>query len=47
MGKKPLVLLVNDDGVYAEGIRVLRDHFSQIADVYVCAPNIERSAASC
>ena len=46
MGKKPLVLLVNDDGVYAEGIRVLRDHFSQIADVYICAPHIERSAAS-
>lgn len=46
MSKKPLILLVNDDGVNAEGIKVLRDHFLKIADVWVCAPHIERSAAS-
>ena len=46
MSKKPLVLLVNDDGVHAEGIKVLRDHFEPIADVYVCAPHVEKSAAS-
>lgn len=40
------VLLSNDDGVHAEGIRVLADALSSIADVIVVAPDRNRSGAS-
>lgn len=39
------ILISNDDGIYAEGIGVLRKAIEQIADeVYVVAPDRERSA---
>ena len=38
------VLITNDDGVNAEGIKVLADEISKIADVTVIAPDRERSA---
>lgn len=38
------VLITNDDGVNAEGIKVLADELSKIADVTVIAPDKERSA---
>jgi 5'-nucleotidase len=38
------ILLSNDDGVLAEGLHVLRRHLSDIAEVYVVAPDRERSA---
>lgn len=38
------ILLSNDDGVHAPGIKVLRQVLSEIADVYVVAPLEEKSA---
>lgn len=43
---KPLALLVNDDGVHAPGIKALHKSLSQVAEVYMCAPHVERSAVS-
>lgn len=40
------VLVANDDGIGSEGIRHLVDTLSKVADVYVCAPEGERSATS-
>lgn len=39
------VLVANDDGIKAEGIFHLVKALSKVAEVYVCAPNVERSAA--
>src|SRR4029077_2117011 len=44
--KKPLVLITNDDGVLAPGIRTMADALRDFADVIVAAPDRERSAAS-
>jgi 5'-nucleotidase len=46
MHHRPLILLSNDDGVYAEGLRALRDALSLWADVFVVAPESEQSASS-
>jgi hypothetical protein len=45
---RPKILISNDDGVNAPGLRALVKALaaSQIADVYVCAPAGERSATS-
>jgi 5'-nucleotidase len=43
---RPLVLLSNDDGYRSAGIRVLRTTLSAWADVILCAPDSEQSAAS-
>ena len=40
------VLVTNDDGIQSEGIRRLIETLSIVADVYVCAPDGERSASS-
>ena len=40
------ILLSNDDGIHAEGIRVLAAHLRTIANVIVVAPDRNRSAAS-
>ncbi len=42
--EKPKILLSNDDGIRSEGLRVLYERLSQFADVYVVAPDRERSA---
>lgn len=39
------VLVANDDGIKAQGIFELVKALSESADVYVCAPHVERSAA--
>lgn len=39
------ILVANDDGIWAPGIRHLVDALSQVANVYVCAPHTQRSAA--
>lgn len=39
------ILVANDDGIQAEGIRHLVDALSKVANVYVCAPDSQRSAA--
>jgi 5'-nucleotidase len=46
--KKPLILLTNDDGFYAEGIQSLYEHIQDDPgyDVYIVAPDREQSATS-
>jgi 5'-nucleotidase len=41
---RPLVLLTNDDGIHAEGIRYLKMAVSRVAEVYLVAPETEQSA---
>lgn len=43
---KRLILLSNDDGVNSEGILKLREVVSHLGDVYIIAPDKERSGAS-
>lgn len=43
---RPLALLANDDGYTSIGIRALRAALSVFADVVICAPETEQSAAS-
>jgi 5'-nucleotidase len=43
---KPLILLTNDDGIYAEGISVLFDELTQLGQIYLVAPDQEKSASS-
>lgn len=43
---KPLILLSNDDGYRSPGIAAMRAALSAEADVVVCAPDSEQSAAS-
>lgn len=42
----PLILVTNDDGVESEGIQALAEALREIGDVFVFAPDRERSAAS-
>jgi len=42
----PVILLTNDDGVYAEGIRILFESLKMKWDTYLVAPANEQSAAS-
>jgi 5'-nucleotidase len=44
--KRPLVLLANDDGYRARGLGLLAQALRPLADVFVCAPEVEQSAAS-
>ena len=47
MNNKTLnILLTNDDGIYADGINELAKTLAAVADVYICAPEEERSASS-
>jgi 5'-nucleotidase len=43
---RPLVLVSNDDGYRALGLTTLREALAERADVVVCAPEHEQSAAS-
>ncbi|MBK8263915.1 MAG: 5'/3'-nucleotidase SurE [Nannocystis sp.] len=43
---RPLILVTNDDGVLAEGLRVLVEAVADLGEVVVCAPDTERSGAS-
>ncbi len=40
------ILISNDDGIHAEGIKALAEAMEAIGEVYVVAPDRERSAAS-
>jgi 5'-nucleotidase len=42
----PLILLTNDDGVSADGIRSLEEFLRGLAEIVVVAPDRERSAVS-
>ena len=44
--KKPLILVVNDDGIYAKGIRNLIRIMNDFGDVVVVAPNSPQSGKS-
>ncbi len=44
--KKHVILLTNDDGFYSKGIEVLRQHLEDLADVFIVAPDREKSATS-
>ncbi len=43
---RPLVLMSNDDGIQAEGLRALRAAIEKYARVIVCAPELNQSATS-
>lgn len=45
--KKPLILISNDDGFRAKGIRSLVEMIDDMADIIVCAPEDGRSGFSC
>jgi len=45
--KKPLILIANDDGFRAKGIRCLTEMVRSMGDVIVCAPEGPRSGFSC
>ena len=36
----------NDDGVYAQGLMTLKETLEELAEVYVVAPDREKSAVS-
>lgn len=44
--QRPLILISNDDGYHAPGIRALADMVSPLGDVIVCAPEAARSGYS-
>ena len=44
---KPLILMSNDDGYDAKGIRCLVEYLKDMADIVVCAPEGPRSGFSC
>jgi 5'-nucleotidase len=44
--RKPHILISNDDGVHARGIKALSEALREIADVTVVAPDRERSGSS-
>jgi 5'-nucleotidase len=46
VGARPLILVSNDDGVHAEGVRALRRALLELADVVVVSPEHEQSATS-
>ena len=42
--KRPLILLTNDDGIHAEGLRKLRTAAAKLGQVRIVAPESEQSA---
>src|SRR5689334_5236090 len=46
MGKKPQILVVNDDGIYGEGLRPLAEALASLGRVTTVVPEKEQSAAS-
>jgi 5'-nucleotidase len=44
--ERPRILVTNDDGYNADGIRALEEGLREIGDVYVVAPEAEMSGAS-
>jgi len=41
---RPLILLTNDDGIHAEGLRRLKEAVEELGDVFIVAPESEQSA---
>lgn len=44
--EKPRILITNDDGIHAEGIKALEAALSPLGEVFVVAPEAEMSGAS-
>jgi len=44
MTQKPLILVTNDDGIYAPGIYALWEAMLLVGDIFVVAPETEKSA---
>jgi 5'-nucleotidase len=44
MADRPHILVTNDDGIHSEGIKTLAKALSEVGDVFVVAPDRERSA---
>ncbi len=42
--EKPIILVTNDDGIYAPGILALYEAMAELGEVHVVAPDSERSA---
>ena len=42
---KPIILLTNDDGIFAPGLQILYDSISTFGETWVVAPDKERSGA--
>jgi 5'-nucleotidase len=42
--RKRIILVTNDDGIRAPGLKILADHLSAVGEVHVVAPDRERSA---
>lgn len=45
-GKRPLILLTNDDGYYSEGLNALHQELKDWGQVFIVAPDQEKSASS-
>ncbi|MBT3250225.1 MAG: 5'/3'-nucleotidase SurE [Candidatus Marinimicrobia bacterium] len=45
MTAKPIILLTNDDGIFAPGLQILYDSISTFGETWVVAPDKERSGA--
>ena len=43
---KPRILLTNDDGFFSEGINTLSRHLKDLGQIYIVAPDREKSATS-
>lgn len=41
-----LILLTNDDGFFSQGIEALRNQLQELGEIYIVAPDRERSATS-
>lgn len=44
---KPLILITNDDGIQAKGIKELTNSLKDLGEIVVFAPDGPRSGASC
>lgn len=45
-GKRPVILVTNDDGIHSDGLKALAKALRSIGRVVVVAPTVERSATS-
>jgi 5'-nucleotidase len=45
MAKRPTILVTNDDGIHSPGLKALAEALKDSGEVYVIAPDRERSAA--
>ena len=46
MPREKLILVTNDDGIYADGLRALAQSAAELGEVFVVAPELEQSASS-